>query len=367
MPVYLKDEQLLELFLAVIFREAGYITGIPRRHIEGRCGIHQMPFLVIEKSLVPFNYDTVLIPKCVTGDYDNQWQQVMWLSGAVSDLQQARPKVFNPLPDVRGQSAGEYFHRIYGGTKADGEFLSVEYKGIVLVPGTSIFARVKQYAHGQGLAIIYMPDVFAEKPIDVWLNITRKQLYSSMENSTLKIKGLLHHTRKMSDYRHLLKKIRRQNQQLSPEEYHDLLTILSALLKEEQLRPLLNYLRKLVIGAIDAQPVLLEINSIPKTKLIIGAADYYIDAAKRYKNRNLLLTKRLGFRGEVNRANGRALYHINLYPDENYYPVPEGLKDLRMALFLSGEQIDYIRENRACLKFMVKDGLNLAADIFLVK
>ena len=367
MPVYLKDEQLRELFLAVIFRETGYIAGIPKRHIEGRCGIHQIPFLVIEKSLVPFSYDTVLIPRYIAGDYDSQWQQVMWLSGVVRDFQQARPKGFKSLPDVRGQSAGEYFHKIYGGTRADGEFLSVEYKGLLLVADNNIFAKIKQYAYAQGLIVMYMPDVYAEKKLDAWLNIVRKKLYSSLENSALNIKGLLHHTRKIPDYRSLLKKIRKQGQQLSIEEYHDLLTILSALLKEEQLRPLLNYFRRLVIGSLGAQPVLVELNNISKAQLIIGIADYYIDVAKRYKNRSLLLTKKLGFRGEVNCADGRDMYYINLYPDENYYPVPEGLKDLRMTVFLSGEQIDYIRENKACFKLMIKEGLNLVADIFLVK
>ncbi|KUO49536.1 MAG: hypothetical protein APF76_03235 [Desulfitibacter sp. BRH_c19] len=367
MPVHLNNEQLLELFLAVIFREAGYIAGIPRRYIEGRGGIHQVSFIIVEKNLVPFSNDTVLIPKFINGDYDNQWQQIMWLSGVVNDLQQARPKNYNPLPDASGQSVGEYFHKIYGGVRSDGEFLSVEYKGILLVFGTNIFSKIRQYANSQGIAIMCFPEVYCEKQLDTWIDITKKQLYSSFENSTINIKGLLHHTRKISDYRKLLKKIRRQNPQLSPEEYHDLLTILYALLKEPKLRPLLDYLRKMIIGSLDSQPVLLEVNNITNSQLIVGAADFFKDIAKKYKNRNLLLSKRLGFRGEVDRENGKALYHINLYPDDNYHPVPDNLKDMRLKAYVSGEQIDSIREKKTCLKIMIKDGLILTADILLVK
>ncbi len=367
MPVHLKDEQLLELFLAVMFREAGYIAGIPRRYLEGRTGIHQVSFIVIQRNIVPFSNETVLIPKFIYGDYDNQWQQAMWLSGVVNDLQQARPKNYNPLLDVSGLSVGEYFHKIYGGVRSDGEFLSVDYKGILLVLGTNIYSKVRQFANSQGIAIMCIPEVYKGKKLYEWIDVTKKQLYSSFENSTINIKGLLHHTRKVSDYRNLLKKIRRQNQQLSPEEYHDLLTIIYALLKEQKLRPLLDYLRKLIIGSLDAQPIILEIKNTPNSQLIAGAADFFNDIAKRYKNRNLLLSKRLGFRGEADRVNGTAMYQINLFPDDNYHPIPENLKDLRLRAYVSGEQIDSIKESRACLKIMIKDGLVLTGDIFLVK
>lgn len=367
MPVHLKDEQLLELFLAVIFRETGHIAGIPRRYLEGRSGLHQISFIVVERNFVPFDTDTVLIPKLISGDYDNQWQQAMWLSGVVNDLQQATPKNYNPLPDVSGLSVGEYFHKIYGGVRSDGEFLTVKYKGILLVFGTNINSKVRHYANAQGIAIMCLPGVYCEKELHLWMDIIRKQLYSCFENSTININGLLHHTRKIPDYRNLLKKIRKQNQILSPEEYHDLLTIFYALLKEPKLRPLLDFCRKLMIGSLNSQAVLLEVKNLSNSQLISGTADFFNDIAKRYKNRNLLVSKRLGFRGEVDREDCRALYTINLYPDENYHPIPENLKSMRLKVYLSGEQIDNIRENKACLKIMIKDGLVLTIDIFFVK
>ncbi len=367
MPVYLKDDQLMDLFLATVFREAGYIAGVPRRYIEGRGGIYQIPLLLIDRSLSALNNSNVLIPKIINGDYDKQWEQVLWLNGVVADLQEARPRNFLPLPDIGGQSVGEYFHKLYGGIRNDGEFLSVNYNGIVIAVNGEISPKIKQYAVSKGMLVMHLPAIYYGRFLNDWLISIKNAIFSSFKNNIINIKGLLHHTRKISDYRNLLKKIRRQNHNLGPDEFHDLLTIFYALLKEESLRPLQNYLRKLSFALLDSQPVLVQIDNITTSSLIMGISDYYYEIAKKHKSRNLLLPKRLGFKGEVNKQKGDYLYNINLYPDENYHTVPDILKDIKLTIFVTGEQVDNIRNKKAPLSITVKEGLTLTVDISIVK
>lgn len=367
MPVYLKDEQLINLFIAVIFREAGYIAGVPRRYIEGRGGIYQIPFLIVDRNITFMGTESVLIPRYIAGEFEEQWQQVLWLNGVVRDLQEARPKKFISLPHTGKQSIGEYFHKLYGGARSEGEFLSVDYKGIIISIGNIISPKIREYAVSQGIIYMNIPLYYQKKAITDWINIIRRKLFSSFENNTITVKGLLHHTRKIPDYRSLLKKIRRQNQCLSPEENHDLLTVLYALLKEDELRPLLNYLRKLTVAIIDSQPVLIKIDNITITNLIKGTAGYFYDLAKKHKGRSHLVSKRLGFQGEVQKKSDQPLYHVVFYPDENYFSVPEELKGLIITAFLSGEQVDALRNSKSTLSLTVKEGLVLSADIYLVK
>ncbi|MEW6622003.1 MAG: hypothetical protein AB1420_02535 [Bacillota bacterium] len=366
MPIFLDDEQLIELLSAVFFREAGFVAGVPRRNLEGRSGIHQAPFLVIERSLTAFGGSTVLLPKIIKGNIRQQWEQVMWLQGVVQDLKEAAPKNHSPLPEVTGQSIGEYFHTLYGGSRYEGEFLSVEYKGLLLIY-TEIFKKIRQFARAQGMSMLYLPDSFGNKLLGDWLYILKDELYKSLHNNVLTVKSLLRHTRKVSDYRSILKKIRRPDQDLGPGEVHDLLTIISALLRGDKLRPLLEYIRKLTVGSLNAQPVLLQVENVVPSQLIIGAADFYLDYAKKHKGRSLFLARKLGFQAQTLRSWANGLHQVGLYPDNNHFPFPEALKNLDIKLFLSTDQVDFLLQKKGSLCFGIKDGLTLTADLYLVK
>jgi hypothetical protein len=183
----------------------------------------------------------------------------------------------------------------------------------------------------------------------------------------LNISSLKSHTRKINDYKNVLNKIKKKDKELKPEELHDLMTILYALLREKTLRPLLNHIRNMAIISLNNYPVISEIRNISAKGLIEGCAAYYLESINKLRGKSKSLSNRLGFLGEVDELSEKYLYRITCYLDNNYYNSEiTSLNKLKLVIYLNRDKLDYLRKNKVCIRVNIKEGLCLIGDIYLL-
>lgn len=365
MPVYLTDEQLFHLLVAVIFRECGYIAGIPRRLLRGRGTCHQVNVVGVEVSPAPFTFNTVIVPEVslYNGKRD-ELELLKCLRATLLDLEQTMPSRPFMLPELINTSAGEFFHKIYGGPRNRPESLTVHYVGVLLTDKW-INHRAMEYANAHGIYVVFLPTQLAGMSIGKWMEILRSELDNSLKNDRLTHESLFRHTRKVEDYINVLQKIRSPRYDLEPGETHDLLTIVYAILRKEPMRKLLHFIRQLVLASIDNYPVVLQVSHASHTQLMEGAARFYAGVAKRYRSRGKTLAEKMRLLGEVRETEAKNIYLAHFRPDSSYCLVVPQLQKLRLKTYLPAERIERMRHETACLRLPLKDGLSLVLDLFL--
>ncbi|MBZ4687399.1 MAG: hypothetical protein PWQ96_226 [Clostridia bacterium] len=365
MAVYLEDRLLLEYIVAVILRENGYVAGIPRRLLYGRSAGHHVPVIGIERSSSPFCYHNIIISLVLNSSKsDEQLETLYRLRAILTDLDHTLPPQMEVLPELFKGSVGEYFHKIYGNSRYEQERLSVHYKGIMFST-TKMVKNSWNYANSNGIFIVYFPGKLAGKDLGEWLSLLKLELNAALLDKLITIPSLKRHTRKQNDYRRLLQKIRKKDYLLLPEEYHDLLTVIYALLRKNSLRPFLNHIRSLTLASIDNFPILLEVKNISTTALIEGCASFYLNSAKKQRSRSKSLTERLSLLGEVNELYDGNLYRITCHVDRNHY-IQDSLRQMKLYLYLDSKKVDSIRNNKSCLRLNLKEGLSLIAEVSLL-
>lgn len=287
MSLYLSNDRLFEFLVALIMRNNGYITGVPRRLLGGRGTKHKINVIALDVNNNPFSLQTVLIPvikppELINDDAD--LQLVRNLKATILDLEQTLPSNNQLVRDIAGIGRGDLFHRIYGSHK-DQETLTVKYTGSIFTEnGFADCAR--QFANAYGIYVVTIPERLGHQPTIYWLDQLRSALSRVLnDDGELTLPGLLRKSKKIPSFKKILENLQSKNYVMEPLAYHDLFTILNEVIKEEQFLPLTKHLQHLSLATVNGYPVLLDYNLSYKY-LIDAALSCYEQKIRRVRTIN---------------------------------------------------------------------------------
>lgn len=286
MSLYISGNKLFEYMVAYILRNNGYIAGVPRRKLGGRGTQHQVGVIGVDLNNSPFCLNTVLLVAARgPGQADNfgDMQLVLNLKATLLDLEQTLPSRRELIRDLLDNNRGDLFHRIYGGKK-EKETLTVNYVGGVFISGE--FSRPAwEYANAHGIYVVHLPDTIAGEHLDAWQQRIRSSLAQAITPcGEITLAGLVKKTKKVSDFMEILTLLQQpQQEDVTPEQSHDLFTIFNEQLRAEEMDPLARSLRQTALTTINGYPVVLEYNVSYKA-LVDAALSIYERKIRRIKS-----------------------------------------------------------------------------------
>ncbi|MEG6511102.1 hypothetical protein V6C32_04185 [Desulforamulus ruminis] len=367
MSLYISGQKLFEYMVAYILRNNGYIAGVPRRKLGGRGTQHQVGVIGVDLNNSPFCLNTVLIVAARgPGETDAaaDMQLVRNLKATLLDLEQTLPARRELIRDLLDNNRGDLFHRIYGG-KREKETLTVNYVGGVFIAGD--FSRPAwEYANAHGIYVVHLPEVFAGEPLLDWQQRIRLSLDRVMAaDNRITLPGLAKKTKKIGDFREILALLRQPRQEdLIPEQSHDLFTIFNELLRTEEMSALARSLRQTALTTINGYPVVLEYNVSYKALVDAALAIYErkirriksVAPATTYKPLDVVHLKI----DSVTPTMDRQVLKFSYRADKE--EVPSSIEHLSGSVYVPNSLLDKRSMERFRLKMPLKAGLSLVCE-----
>ncbi len=368
MRIWLNDDRLFELLVAVILRNNGYIAGVPRRLLGGRATKHQVNVIAIDINNSPFTLNNIIV---VRASCDHQSRSdlelVTGLKSTVTDLEQTLPPKRELIRNVVGTDRGDLFHRIYGRQKPREKF-TVNYIGCVFI-SKFLNQSAWEYANANGIYIIYLPHTIAGHDLKYWFNLLKEHLKLIFDDQgAVTLPGLIKKEKKHAAFQEIIQLLQDEKTalQLHPEQTHDLFTIINEILKQKEFAALQNKLQQLVLASMNGYPVVIDHNLTYHNLLeaaLISLSGHFKRArivSQHTKYRPLNTVKFIVSEAELSGDPNVAV--LNYQTDIE--SVPQPIKTLSGKLYVPVTALNR-RMNRFQLKLPLKAGISLIGEFHL--